>query len=59
MSNENAGENIDELHLKRMGAFPVQPTLPDGSVNLNLVSVEENNTGLESRFEASPWEDQN
>ena len=59
MSNDNAGENIDDVNFKRLGAFEKQPTLPDGSINLNLVSVDENNTGLESRFEVSPWDENN
>ena len=59
MTNENADENLDEAKFKRMGAFGEQPTLPDGSVNLNLVSADDNNTGLESRFEVSPWDENN
>ena len=40
-----------------MGGFEGQPLQQDGAVNLNLVSTDDNNTGLESRFDVSPWDE--
>ena len=40
-----------------MGGFEGQPLQQDGAVNLNLVSADDNNTGLESRFDVSPWDE--